>query len=98
MDQIPRHRPQRPVLLDLLPELRVRAVDDEERTVRVGGGDGGEEFVVGDGGDGVALDGADEEVGGAGGILEGLLGVGLEGVAFFVVVGDDLLEFVEGYF
>ena len=77
---------------------------DESRTIRVGRQDGFENQLAGDGGDGVALGGADAPTRGARGECgagfgdggaEGAGGVVFEFVALFVVGGDDGLEFGE---
>ena len=70
-------------------------MDDFRGEIGVGGEDGTQEIGAGDG-EGVALVGADEVVGGGGGVL--FRGGGEQGEALFVVFGHDLLDLGEGDF
>lgn len=98
MDMPSSHALQPARFPDRGPAVRARAVDDLVRTCGVGGGKGGEKVFAGDG-EGVALRGADQIVGGlcggrGGGGGGG--GAGDEGESLFGVGVDDGLEFGEG--
>ena len=96
MDMLPAHRLEPAAPLNLPPRLEIRPVDDGIRTVGVVQEDGFKDALADDGGDGVALGGADAPVGGVrevGGVGGG--GVGLDLVALLVVGGDDGVKFIE---
>lgn len=94
MDMPAPHTLQPAGFADRGPAVRAGAVDDLVGTCGVGGEKGREEVFAGDG-EGVALGGADQIVGGLrwGG---GGGGAGDEGESLFGVGVDDGLEFGEG--
>ncbi len=88
----PSHRFQPAAALDLLPGFVVGAVDEEGGAVRVCGEDFHVDLLVGNGGERVALGGADAPAGDVGGgrgfgraLREVWVGVGFEYEALFVV-------------
>lgn len=102
MDMPSSHALQPAGFPDRGPAVRAGAVDDLVGTCGVGGGKGGEEVFAGDG-EGVALGGADQIVGGffRAGLCGGRGGggggrAGNEGESLFGVGVDDGLEFGEG--